>query len=242
MRKQHLPSEITHDPVKGRLSLPTVAFRRRRWQLTSGVRPVLVAVVVVVAALALVPIGGGSLGSRAVDGIVSPWDTSPPDQPALDAAANDAEAIAGTYYTEARVDDAADKVDLYLASAPQSVLDQLQAKHPGTYVIYNTAAHPLSELRRIENALPAEELQSEGIDVERIAPTPEGYLAVGIQSDNVQAAQSALDAIYGPGIIKVYGGAQPTVAAVKTMPLSPSALRKLRTILRKAQTKRHDQR
>lgn len=214
----------------------------RRWQPTSGARPLLVAVVVVVAALALVPIGGGSLGFLAVDSVVSPWDTSPPDQPALDAAANDAEAIGGTYYTEARVDDAADKVDLYLASAPQSVLDQLQAKHPGTYVIYNTAAHPLSVLRRIENALPADKLQSEGIEIERIAPTPEGYLAVGIRSDNVQAAQSALDAIYGPGIIKVYGGAQPTVAAVKTLSLSPSALRKLRTILRKAQAKHHDHR
>jgi hypothetical protein len=218
------------------------ALAMRRWRLTSGVRPVLVAVVAVVVALALVPIGGGSLGSRAVDGVVSPWDTSPPDQPALDAAANDAEAIAGTYYTEARVDDAADKVDLYLAGAPQSVLDQLQAKHPGTYVIYNSAAHPLSELRRTENALPADKLQSEGIDIERIAPTPEGYLAVGIHGDNVQAAQSALDAIYGPGIIKVYGGTQPSVAAVKTVPVSPSTLRRLRTIVRKAQAKRHDHR
>jgi hypothetical protein len=227
--------EHADDLASGELAL-------RRWRLTSGVRLVLVAVVVVVAGLAVVPVGGGSLGSLAVDGIVSPWDTSPPDQPALDAAANDAEAIAGTYYTEARVDDAADKVDLYLAGAPQSVLDQLQAKHPGTFVIYNTAAHPLSELRRIENALPADKLQAEGIDVERIAPTPEGYLAVGIHGDNVQAAQSALDAIYGPGIINVYGGAQPTVAAVKTTPVSPSTLRKLRTILRKAQAKRHDHR
>ncbi|HZT86309.1 MAG TPA: hypothetical protein VE984_12985 [Gaiellaceae bacterium] len=185
-------------------------FSRRRWQVGSGARPVLIAVVVVVVALALVPIGGASLGSRAVDGLVSLWDTSPPDQPALDTAAADAGDIAGQYLTLASVNDGADKVDLYLANAPQSVIDQLQAKHPGTYVIVqNNAAHPLSELRKVENSLPLRKLQAEGIDIESAAPTPDGYLAVGVHGHNVQAAQSALDAIYGPGIIKVYGGAQP---------------------------------
>src|SRR5690348_9421935 len=74
-------------------------FSLRRRQVTSSARPVLIAVVVVVVALALVPIGGASLGSRAVDGLVSLWDTSPPDQPALDTAATDAEDIAGQYLT-----------------------------------------------------------------------------------------------------------------------------------------------
>lgn len=185
-----------------------------------------VAAVVLIAALALVPIGGASLGSRAVDGVVSLWDTSPPDQPALDAAANDAEAIGGSYYTEARVDDAADRVVLYLANAPQSVLDQLQAKHPGTYVIHNDSAHPLSELRRIQNSLPLRELQSKGIDVVSAGATPEGYLAVGISGQDVQAAQATLDSMYGAGIIKVYGGAKPgnitpNIVTVRTGSLHP---------------------
>ena len=178
-----------------------------------------------VAAMALVPIGGASLGARAVDGISSLWDTSPPDQPALDRAADDAGDIAGQYLTLARVNDAADKVDLYLANAPQSVIDQLQAKHPGTYVIVqNHAAHPLSELRKVENSLPLKKLQAEGINVESAGPTPEGYLAVGVQGHNVQAAQSALDAIYGPGIIKVYGGAQPGVITPQSSPSRKGSL------------------
>jgi hypothetical protein len=225
MRRQHLLSEVTREPEKTGLSLPTLAFRRSR---LASVRPILVAAVVVVAALALVPIGGASLGSRAVNSVVSLWDTSPPDQPELDAAANDAEAIAGSYYTEARVDDAADKVDLYLASAPQSVIDQLQAKHPGIYVIHNDSAHPLSELRRIQNSLPLKELQSKGIDVVSAGATPQGYLSIGITGHDVQAAQATFDSMYGAGIIKVYGGAQPGSVTPYGGTVSKSQLRKLR--------------
>ena len=168
-----------------------------------------VAAGVVVVALALVPIGGASLGARAVDGISSLWGT-PANQPALDRAADDAESIAGTsYYTDARVNDDANKVDLYLANAPQSVIDQLQAKHPGTYVIDNDARHPLSELLRVQHSLSFQALQAKGIDAVISYPTSEGYLKVGVRGDNdVQAAQAALDAIYGPGIIKVFGGAE----------------------------------
>jgi hypothetical protein len=183
-------------------------FSRR----SSGARSVLIAVVVVVVALALVPIGGASLGSRAVDGISSLWET-PPNQPALDRAAEDAGNIAGkAYYTDARVNDEANKVDLYLARAPQSVIDQLQAKHPGTYVINNDAAHPLSELLKLQHSLSFQALQAKGIDAVESYPTSDGYLKVGVRGNSdVQAAQVALDSMFGAGIIKVFGGAEPMI-------------------------------
>jgi hypothetical protein len=185
-------------------------FSHRRWQVTSGARAALIAVVVVLVALALVPIGGASLGSRAVDGISSLWET-PPNQPALDRAAEDAGNIAGqAYYTDARVNDEANKVDLYLARAPQLVIDELQAKHPGTYVINNDAAHPLSQLLKLQRSISFQALQSKGIDVVESYPTSDGYLKVGVRGkSDVQAAQSALDSMFGAGIIKVFGGAEP---------------------------------
>jgi hypothetical protein len=180
-------------------------------------RPVLVAVIAAFVALALVPIGGASLGQRAVDGVTSLWappanGIEPANQPALDAAADDAQAVAGAaYYTAASVNDSANTVDVYLAGAPQSIIDQLQAKHPGTYVIHNDAAHPLSQLRRIQHALPLGPLQtaSGSVDLVDDYPTSDGYLKVGVEGNgDVQAAQKALDALYGPGIVEVYGGAQ----------------------------------
>lgn len=81
---------------------------------------------------------GGSRGSRLASSPVG-FDPSSvgltqqlANQPALDAAADDAQSIAGgAYYTDAVVDDAANTVDVYLASAPKTVLDRLAAAHPG---------------------------------------------------------------------------------------------------------------
>jgi hypothetical protein len=174
-------------------------------------RPVLVALIAAVAALAIVPIGGASLGQRAVDGVTSLWET-PPNQDALDAAAADAQSVAGdAYYTAAAVNDAGNTVDVYLANAPQSIIDQLQATHPGTYVIHNDAAHPLSQLLRLQHALKLGPLQTAAGSVNIVAsdPTLDGHLKVGIEGNgDVEAAQKALDALYGPQIVEVYGGAQ----------------------------------
>jgi hypothetical protein len=138
--------------------------------------------------------------------------TTPANQPALDQAADDAKSVAGAaYYTDARVDDAANAVDVYLADAPQSIIDQLQAMHPGTYVINNDAAHPLSQLLQVEHSLSLTALQSAGINAVVAYPTSDGHLKVGVTSNSdsaVQAAQSALDSSYGAGLIQVYPGAQ----------------------------------
>ena len=105
------------------------------------------------------------------------------------------------------MDAAANVVHLYLADAPQSIIDQLHARHPGTYVITNDAAHPRSELIRLQHALPARPLQTANGSVDLVIsyPTSDGYLEVGIAGDAVQDAQSALDSMYGAGIIKVFG-------------------------------------
>ncbi len=201
-RAEHLRFEIAHRP----------GARRSRVG-----RPVLVTAVVVLVALAVVPIGGASLGQRAVDGVTSLWDT-PPNQDALDAAASDAKSVAGdAYYTAAAVNDAGNTVDVYLADAPQSIVDQLQATHPGTYVIHDDAAHPLSELLRLQHALKLGPLQTAAGSVTIVSsdPTLDGHLRVGIQGTrDVQAAQQALDSLYGPGIIEAYGGAQPEGSGV----------------------------
>jgi hypothetical protein len=164
-----------------------------------------------VAALALVPVGGASLGARAVHSLTNLWGT-PANQPALDRAADDAASIASGYYTDARVNDGANKVDVYLTDPPQSVIDQLQAKHPGIYAIHTGSAHTLSELLKVEHSLNLVSLQSQGIEVVSAYPSSDGYLKVGVRNESdVQAAQSALDSMFGPGIIKVYGGAEPGV-------------------------------
>lgn len=161
---------------------------------------ILVAVVVAAAAFALVPVGGASLGARGVDGIVSLWDT----QDALDAAAEDARSIAGSsYFTAAALNQDANTVDVYLKSAPQSVIDQLTARHPGVYVIHNDAPNTEATLLKLTDAFDKTPLQEKGIRVTGWGPTRDGYLQVGVTAD-VATAQSILDKLYGPNVIRVY--------------------------------------
>lgn len=236
MRKQHLLTEIAREASEAKGGVSMASFRGRGWPRLSIARPVLVAPLVLVAALALVPIGGASLGGRAVNGITSLWD-SPPNQPALDAAASDARSVAGSaYYTDAVVNDTANTVDVYLAEAPQSIIDQLQSLHPGLYVIHNDAAHPLSELRKVQEALPLAALRAAGIHVVSAVPTSDGYLEVGVTSStNVQAAQSAFDSADGAGIVKVYGGAQAGSVTPDVGQVNPSSSRT------KSRSGHHDQ-
>lgn len=193
------------------MRIPVHRSSTRRRLLTIAVLAAVLAVITVQTATGARPhtSSSGAAASTAVSSVGG----VPANQPALDAAADDAEAIAGpAYYTDARVDDAANTVDLHLAGAPQSIIDQLQAKHPGTYVIDNGAAHPLSELLRVEHSLRLGSVQYGGasIDLVNAYPSPDGYLKIGVAgSGDVQVAQAALDSLYGTGIIQVYGGAQP---------------------------------
>jgi hypothetical protein len=137
---------------------------------------------------------------------------TPANQPFLDAAADRARRIAGrAYYTGAIVHDAANTVTLYLAHAPRSVVNRLNAAHPGVYVIHDDAPRPRSAISRLQNSLDTAALAKKGIDVVMYGPTEDGYLRVGVTS-NVADAQAKLEAMYGPNIIRVVH-AEPAIAA-----------------------------
>lgn len=130
-------------------------------------------------------------------------------------------------FTGVEVDDSANKVIVYLTHAPQSVIDQLDARHPGIYVIHNDAPRTLRVLTTLERAFNFSVLKPEGIQVVSVGPTVTGYLQVGVTS-KVAVAQAKLDQIYGPNIIRVnkqsmpigwgYSGKAPTpkVSAIRS--------------------------
>ena len=140
---------------------------------------------------------------------------TPPNQDALDADAGDAHRIAGrAYYTGAIIHADTNSVELYLAGAPQSVLDQLEAAHPGIYVIHDDAPHTSAALLKLEAGLDRAALGAEGIDVTEWGPTADGYLEVGVTSD-VATAQEKLGEIYGPNVVHVVK-AEPSMLDVLT--------------------------
>jgi len=133
----------------------------------------------------------------------SSWCT-PPNQDFLDPAADDASRIAGTaYYTGCIVNDPNNKDTVYLASAPQSVIDQLSAAHPGVYVIHNDAPRSRSAVLSLVNSLDFSALKSEGIDVLASGATEDGYANIGVRGD-VAAAQREFDTQFGPNVVRVY--------------------------------------
>jgi hypothetical protein len=138
---------------------------------------------------------------------------TPANQQALDAAANYAEQVAGDAHVFAgvAVDDDANKTIVYLVQPPQSVLDQLRARHPGIYVFRN-APHTLSSITALQKSIDWSYWKARGIDITLIGPTQTGYLRVGVMK-HVAQAQAAFDAKYGPGIVRVVKQG-PVIAAV----------------------------
>jgi hypothetical protein len=138
---------------------------------------------------------------------------TPANQPALDAAANYAEQVAGDAHVFAgvAVDDNANKTIVYLVHPPQSVLDRLRARHPGIYVFHNNAPHTLSDIKALQQSFDWSAWQKRGIDVVSVGPTETGYLQVGV-TKHVAQAQAAFDAQYGPAIIRAVKE-QPAIAA-----------------------------
>lgn len=131
---------------------------------------------------------------------------TPAQQPMLDGAASDAQAIAGPYYTGAVVSDATTSVTVYLAHAPKSILDHLNRAQPGIYTIKNDAPRSSSALLKLMNSfslkLSLKALKAEGITVSGMWPTQTGYLQVGV-TDHVAEAQAKLDTKFGRGVIRV---------------------------------------
>jgi hypothetical protein len=138
---------------------------------------------------------------------------TPANQPALDAAAAYAQQVAGDAHRFAgvAVDDDANKVIVYLVRAPQSILDELRARHPGIYAIHNDAPHTLSDITALQKSIDWSAWKARRIEIVSTGPTETGFLRVGV-TKHVPQAQAAFDAKYGRGIIRVVK-AEPVIAA-----------------------------
>jgi len=175
----------------------------------------LAAVAALVGLAVLVMLGAGAGAARAshdrYGASSQPAALTPQNQPALDAAADDARAIAGdAFYANAVVDDEANTVTVYLAHAPQRVVDQFTAAHPSTYVVDNTAAFSEATVLKLEDAIggriPA--WAAAGVRIGSLRPTLDGHLEVGVRSDVADAA-SRLGAQYGR-VLRVAADTEPT--------------------------------
>jgi len=114
----------------------------------------------------------------------------------LSAAAGDARQVAGeAHYTGCRLRQESETVELWMCDAPSQVLHELEAIHPGVYVIHNDAPHTLSELLKLMRSTDLSALRSLGIEVNRIGPETDGYLLVGVGTD-IAAAQAWFEAEY----------------------------------------------
>ena len=64
-------------------------------------------------------------------------------QTVLDAAADDARRVVGdAYYTGCRLHQELETLELWLFNAPLHVVQELEAMHPGAYLIHNDAPQP----------------------------------------------------------------------------------------------------
>ena len=127
----------------------------------------------------------------------------------LDDAAADARQIAGdSYYTGCRICSESEVVELWLFDAPSELVGRLETLRPGIYVIHNDAPRPQRVLDDLRDSFDWPTRKSEGIEVVTVGPTVDGYLRVGVVND-VEGAQSKLDAIYGDDVVRVCQQARP---------------------------------
>jgi len=124
------------------------------------------------------------------------------NQPQLSAAADDAKRVAGEYYTGLWHRDDLGTREVWLARAPESVLDQLHAMHPGVYLIDNDAPRSRRQIEEVIETIDAPALQESGISIHQIGPTHDGYVRVAVVSD-APGAQAKLDQMFGSGVIRV---------------------------------------
>jgi len=129
---------------------------------------------------------------------------TPCNQDALSRAASQARAIAGSaYFTGVSIDTAANKVDIYLAHAPRSVIDQIKAKHPRVYV-FHAAEHTWAGVMKLMDTVAKTDLEASGIIVRSLGPTQDGHLVIGIKkTPDFDAATKKLNAMFGANWIKV---------------------------------------
>ena len=122
----------------------------------------------------------------------------------LDEAADDARRVVGdAYYTGCWLRQELETLELWLFNAPAQVLQELNALHPGVYLIHNDAPRPRTAVYDLGKSLDRAARKSEGINANVVGPSEDGYLRVGVLED-VQGAQKRLDEIYGSNVVRVY--------------------------------------
>ena len=124
------------------------------------------------------------------------------NQPHVSAASDDARPIAGEYYTGLWNHHDLGTCEVWLAGAPQSIVDRLHAMHPGIYVIHNDAPRSLREIEEIRDRVHTAAWQDPEISYHGNGPTHDGYLHVSVDAD-AAGAQAKLDEMFAPGLIRV---------------------------------------
>lgn len=122
---------------------------------------------------------------------------------ALDPAASDARRMAReAHYTGCRLRQDLEAVELWMCDAPSQVLQELEASHPGVYLIHNDAPRPRTRVDDLRDSFDWQRWKANGIKVWVVGPTEDGYLNVGVE-DDLETAQNELDAAYGDDVVRV---------------------------------------
>jgi len=123
-------------------------------------------------------------------------------KPHVSAATDDVQPVAGEYFTGRVNHHHLGTCEVYLANAPESVIDRLCAMHPGVYVIHNDAPRSLNEMEKMIRRIDMPALRDAGISIHQIGPTQHGYLRVAVETD-AHGAQAKFDEMCGPDVIRV---------------------------------------
>jgi hypothetical protein len=124
------------------------------------------------------------------------------NRPDVSAAADDVQPVAGEYYTGLVNHHHLGTCEVYLANAPESVIERLSATHPGVYVIHNDAPRSLNEMEEIIERIDMPALRDAGMSIHGKGPTQHGYVHVAVERD-APAAQAKFDEMFGPHVVRV---------------------------------------
>jgi hypothetical protein len=122
--------------------------------------------------------------------------------PLVQAAATDAKSVAGEYYTGLRNHHDQGICEVWLANAPQAVIDQLHAMHAGVYDIHNDAPRSRNEVEETLRRIDIAALRETGMSIHGKGPTEHGYAEVAVERD-AQDARAVFDEMFGRGVVRV---------------------------------------
>lgn len=123
------------------------------------------------------------------------------NQPHVSAADDDVQHVAGKYYTGLWNHHDLGTCEVWLANAPESVLNRLLAI-PRVSGIHNDAPRSLKEIEKIKERLDIAARKDPAISYHGSSPTHDGYLQVLVERD-AASAQAKLDAMSGSDVVRV---------------------------------------